>query len=720
MELSFTSQNASFAFGQHDRVTIEGARYCVTSRNEEGYVLTRDDGTGLSVQFAHAQLSRLASARRIRVERDYYDPRECARRLRGQTSMVTTLPDKARARVSKRDAYCEAVEKLRREGTTIKMTDESLRANMTLIMGTALEYVENLNPLGTSKPDVSADLRKAPSTRTLRRWLQDKKKLGLAALAGAMHRRGNRGSAMGPEALGLLWKEVRGYLTVEKPTQKMIHENVVLAFQQRNAERAEEGLDPLAIPSRETVRRAIHSLDPFEVECARNGVAAARKKFRPVADGLHLTRPLERVEADEWTVDLMTLLKTAELDETLTDEEKLAMGLDGSKGRLVLSVIICCTTRCIVGMTLCKAASAESALSTLQMVVSDKGKWADAVGALSAWDLYGLPEHLVTDGASHFKSQTVRNACADLGIAFEIATNGVPEVRGTVERVFKTIANDLMPRLSGRTFSDIITKGDTDPRDRAALTVDDLTFALIRWVVDIYHNTPHRSLGGETPLDCWRRLNRQYGVQPPPDSEHTRLVFGTQDTRRLDKTGITVLGVRYHSDVLATWMLRRDPEQVEVRWHPMDIGGISVRLGSEWYTIPAVDDSLDGVPARTWLTAVRHVRAGAPKSSRVDMVAVREAIKAIDARTAASMAAAGINVEDWSPEAMARAERKNFAGVEFFERKAPQKADAEPGHAIPDLSEVTGEDDTAATSGTSSAGATGPRPGKSNLTIEED
>ena len=94
----------------------------------------------------------------------------------------------------------------------------------------------------------------------------------------------------------------------------------------------------------------------------------------------------------------------------------------------------------------------------------------------------------------------------------------------------------------------------------------------------------------------------------------------------------------------------------------MDIGAVSVCLGSEWHTIPAVDDSLDGVPARTWLTAVRHVRAGAPKSKRTDMVAVREAIKAIDARNAASMAAAGLNVEDWSPEAVAREERKPSPG----------------------------------------------------------
>lgn len=718
MELSFKTDNARFALGQHDRVTIEGASYSVTSRNEEGYVLTRDDGTGLSTHFPHAQLSRLASAKRIHVEHRYFDPAESRRRLKGDTRMVSTLTGKAKARVSKKDAYCEAFERLRRDDQ-VNTTDVSIKANMTLIKGAAMEYADNLNSLGGSKLDVSADFKEAPSPRTLRRWLKTKETDGTAGLVGAMHRRGNRGSAVGPEALGLLYKHVRGYLSVEKPTMKMIHENVVIAFEDRNAERAEKRLCPLAVPSREAVRRAIRSLDPFEVECARNGIAAARKKFRPVANGLNLTRPLERVEIDEWPVDLMTLMKTTEIYEMLTEEEKLAMGLDGTKGRLVLTAAICCTTRCIVGLTVSKTANTDSALRTLQMVVSDKGQWADAVGALSAWDVYGLPELLVTDGAPHFKSETFRHVCADLGIATEIATNGVPEVRGTVERVFKTIANSLMPRLSGRTFSDIITKGDTDPRDRAALTVDDVTFTLIRWVVDIYHNTEHRGLAGETPLECWRRLTGQYGVQPPPDIERTRLVFGTRDTRRLDKTGVTVLGVRYHSDVLAKWMLRRDPETVEVRWHPMDIGSVSVRLDYEWYTVPAVDHTLDGVPARTWLTAVRHVHAGVPKSRRTDMVAVREAIKAIDARNAASMAAAGLNVEDWSPEAVARAERKLFAGVEFFERQSPRKADAEPGHAIPDLSEVTGETGDTGQADAVPAKRRTSGGGKSNLTIEE-
>lgn len=164
---------------------------------------------------------------------------------------------------------------------------------------------------------------------------------------------------------------------------------------------------------------------------------------------------------------------------------------------------------------------------------------------------------------------------------------------------------------------------------------------------------------------------------------HTRLVFGQRRKYSLEKTGITVLGARYQSEALATWMRRKDPHEVDVRWHPKDIGAISVKMGSEWFEIPATDPALEGVAAQTWLTAVRHVRAASPASNRVDMVAVREAIKAIAARNAKAMSAASLTLEDWSGDASERAEARVIAGVQFFERKAPKQTAGKVGRELP-------------------------------------
>jgi putative transposase len=691
MKLSFTYDNFRAAFGSYDRVTIENTDYKVQYSNEDGYILSHTNGSELSVSFTHERLSRLAAESRIKVERDYFRPDSARKRLKDGAARIADLTPAQLARVSKKDALCEAFLELQRHGQA-KCTDEWIDANMKLIQATAMAYIGNLS--GSDKTNVSADFRKAPSARTFRKWLKEKGRDGTLGLIDFMHRRGNRGSQMDPDARAILNKEIDGYLSPARPTVQTIFANLQSALWHVNKERADLGLVPFATPSRETVRRSIRELDPFSVHLARYGRDSARKKYRPVTTGVEPTRLLERVEIDEVTLDVISMMKSEKLYQFFTDEEKLQIGLDGSKARWTVTMAICCTSRCILGAVLSRNPSSEAAVKVLEMIVSNKGQWADAVGSLGNWDMFGLPELIVTDGGSAFKSQRFRNVCSDLGILFEIAINGVPELRGIIERFFAMLSKNLCARLEGRTFGDVIEKGDADPTKRAVLNLDDLTFALTRWMVDIYHNTPHKGLGGDTPLECWRRLSKSYGVCPPPDANTMRLVFGKPQERRLDKTGITVLGVKYHSGALAKWMTRRDPGNVEVRWHPANIGAIGVRLGAEWVTVPSVDAGLEGVPAQHWLTAVKRIRSSNTGAKSLELDAIYTAIKDINERTQDARANAGLNLEDWSGERIEREERKLFAGVEFFKPSVPSKTDDAPGRAIPDLDELSGQADT--------------------------
>ncbi len=672
MDLSFNFDNARFAFGNHDRVTVEGTAYKVELVTEDGVVFGTADGRGLCQQFTHGQLSRLASMGRLRQERDYFLATSARSRLKSNVGLVSDLTGRKAAVHSKRSAYVEAFYQLERE-KKIKRTDESIRANMDLLKVGAIDVIGNLNRSGSDKPGMMQDMRKPPSPRTLRSWLAAYEGTGAIGLVDQVHQRGHRGRRMGPEEIGILQREIRAYLSPDRPTVKQIHENVLIAFEKRNAERAEKGLAALDAPSRETVRRSIRRLDPFVVLAAREGADVARKKFRPVMNGLELTRPLERIEIDEWTVDLMTLFETVGLAELMNEEELIAVGLDKKKGRWKLSIAICATTRVIVGMALSRAANADTALQTLQMILVNKGKWADGVGALTAWDMFGTPEMIVTDCGSAYRSEQFRHACGDLGIALLHAIAGVPESRGRGERIFETSADGLMSRLSGRTFSDVVTKGDANPEERAALTLEDLAFVLVRWVTDIYHNTAHCGLGGETPLECWRRLTKEFGVIAPPDIAQQRAVFGQRLSRSLNKEGVTVLGVRYHSRKLAEWMLRRDSCKVEVRWHPKDIGAVQVLLGKDWHTVPSVADGLDGVSAQVWLAANREAQARKPDAKKRNLPTILAAVQAIRERNAAAMKAADLLVETWDDARIEREERRLFAQVQFAGEE-PQKS----------------------------------------------
>ena len=134
--------------------------------------------------------------------------------------------------------------------------------------------------------------------------------------------------------------------------------------------------------------------------------------------------------------------------------------------------------------------------------------------------------------------------------------------------------------------------------------------------------------------------------------------------------------------------------------------------------MPSVDASLEGVSAQTWLTATRTVRAGNPKSNRLDLPAVRQAIKAIEERNEAAMAEASLNLEDWSAEAFDRAEKNVLAGVEFHERASSPQNDSELGRAIRDHVEPSDATPPAQRTAAKRAGSA-PKT-QTTLNIEED
>ncbi|WP_229582916.1 Mu transposase C-terminal domain-containing protein [Paracoccus sp. S-4012] len=318
-------------------------------------------------------------------------------------------------------------------------------------------------------------------------------------------------------------------------------------------------------------------------------------------------------------------------------------------------------------------------------MLRDKGVWSDAVGALSPWSYYGLPESVVTDCGSENMAYDVRLALRDLGIGVEHAPAGIPEMRGYIERFFRTISVGLMPRLTGRTFSSMIEKGDYDPEARAALTAGDLCAAIIRWVADIYHRSPHAGLGGETPANCWNRLTDQFGVCPPPDLARRRLALGTRFKRTVGKSGITVFGVRYHSEVLARWMLRAKNREVNLRWYSEDLGAIVAELDGQWFEVPAVFDRFKGVRAEVWLAAARQLRDRFKLEASLDEQVVFDAIRSIDEINDNAMRRQSLLANDWSVTRIQHEETGVFIGFEVSERSVLVKdlADTRFGEEVP-------------------------------------
>ncbi|MDT0683105.1 Mu transposase C-terminal domain-containing protein [Roseicyclus sp. F158] len=663
-----------FAFFKGDKVTIGGIEYRPFDIRDHGYEFVRLDGTGLTETFCRTEIARLADLGHIQHERGALLPAHAKARLALPADLLSQLPDAMHRVARGKEAVVFAFLALEREGKVVR-TDASITNAKDTITGRAARMLETPSQYDGMSGSSSGFKVPAFGARTLRRWLRAYEDFGVCGLYNGTGQRGNREARLRLEERMVLADCVRNYMTPGM-TQSAVYEDVKKAIRRKNEELRAEGRPDLICPSKETVRKAIKALDPYQCDVARLGAEAARRKYAPVGTGLDLTRPLQWVEIDTWKVDLITLLTDSGLLNFLTEDEKLSFGLTGEKKRWHLTVAICTTTRCIIAMRLSQTPNAQTTLEVIDMIGRDKGVWADAVGTLSPWPMRGTPELILADCGSEYVSYDVRVAARDLGVSFEHAPAGLPEMRARIERVFRTISVNLLARLTGRTFSNVVERGDYDSKGRAALTVDDLCAALTRWVVDIYHRTPHEGLDGETPANCWKRLTEEYGVAPPADLRRRRLAFGTRMKRSVQKDGITIFGVRYHSEFLAETMLHKRDKELNLRWYSEDIGAIAVEIDGEWIEVPSVLARHQGVRAATWRQACDKLRARFKHEAALEEHIVHKAIDDIEQINGEAMKRVGLLSEDWSKEQLEQEEKNLFIGfaIEPDAQGEPQRA----------------------------------------------
>lgn len=657
-----------FAFGKYDEVILDGISYRATDCSDEGYIFVRTDASDVAQSFSHADLSRRVTKGTLEHRRDEFLPQQARRRLRQPARELSTLSLKTQRKAKYHEALVLAFLEMEKEGK-VKRTEDATKDALEEIKFRAGKYysIPSEADGGQFARNTRVSPEKVSASRLLKRVAAYSRD-GLSALYGQdiQNRRERR---IGPDELCLLTLTIRNYLSPERPSIADIVDDVNRAFRAENLRRktlieqgaAGEGSGQptsyLVPPSRETIRREINKLDPFEVVAARHGLDAARKKFAPVGTGMTLTRALERVEMDAWKVDLKTIMSEAGIWSMLDDEEKAAFGLEaGKKTRWFLVAAMCATTRCIVAMKLTRAESSRAALQTIDMIVRDKGHWTDAVGTLTPWNMSGTPELIVTDAGSGFIDFDTRTAATDLGINIDAGPAGMPEFRGRIERMFGTMAGSFIGRFTGRTFSNTVVKGDYDSDKRAALTSEELSEALVRWVVDVYHRRPHAGLGGETPLNCWNRLVARYGVAAMPLLERRRRALGTRMKYTVTKKGITILGIQYHSKVLELWFMRAQDLEVRVRWYSEDLGAIAVELDGEWVEIPSVLKRFRGQRAGVWLRTVREIRAAYAAEAAVSEAIIARTMDHIVAMNGNAMARQGLFVEDFSEERLKKLE----------------------------------------------------------------
>jgi len=371
--------------------------------------------------------------------------------------------------------------------------------------------------------------------------------------------RGNRKPRLPEDARLAIARAVQGWLSTERPTMKNAHGHLVTEILNLNSARLPE--HRLAIPSQETLSRAIRSTDPYVSACARLGKRSGRRSLRTRAGGPQPTMLLERVEIDHSPLDLICI-----------DERGAVIG------RPSLTIAIDKATRCPVGV--CISYVPPSTITVLECI-KDSLKPKDYIATRfpdikSTWPAFGKALVYVTDNGKEFHGNSFQALKESLGVSISYMPRRHPWFKGAVERFFGTQNRALTHNLPGTTKSNVRERGEYVSTEKACLTKEQFEGLFLKWLIDIYLNEVHSALGC-TPRTAWEKLAEVSPPQSVPADSNLDMSLALVEERRINNGRIRYEGLDYWSPVLSLVEKSLKPgETVRFRVNTSDLGAIYV------------------------------------------------------------------------------------------------------------------------------------------------
>ncbi|WP_102959324.1 Mu transposase C-terminal domain-containing protein [Mangrovicella endophytica] len=666
MNIHVPREPRRWRFGQYDRITYKNTHYRYLGRENRKHLFQRLVGDLVDTHIVTLDDRQITEAWKLSTfssSRAYFTQHEVRLRARFDTSVIDDLSDHQRMELYWRYHWVCAFLKLEGENGHYRRpkTGRSLTA-----IGRAIDCLRE-EVVGQVRSDLAdilsgknaLQLPSEPSASTLYRWLRTFEDGGfmIGALRSRRENSGNR-NQLRPEVRAMLLRQRDVYLDMRGPSKATIVRNVEDAIHLFNLANPENSLPTI---SERTVRQFLDSISPFEETAAREGPDKALRKFAIVGEGARVARLLERVEVDDWEFDLFALVCTPEERDQMSAEERKA----APKVRCTLTCAIDCLSRAIVGFNLSPhAPSVAGSIGAIRSIVSDKDFLRREAGCGRDWPMIGRPFEIVTDGGPAFGGDFV-----DITRRAQIqrcVPEKDPRKRPHIEAFFGTLGGEFVTNFSGRTGRNVLERGDYLSEENASLTFDELRFALIRWIVDFYHNQPHAGLGGRTPYGRWMQgLNGAHAPEIPDNPEEHRFTFSFGHTATIRSDGIQFDHLHYVSDDVAylfrnsrsrTVQLRIDPEDLRTAFMivPKEVRGHERFQGVEYVKVDCVGLKERGTQftLAEWSTlraGIREIADAEEKEGRPFRIAARADLYAggLDAMVRANIPTHGFTQKDF-------------------------------------------------------------------------
>lgn len=325
--------------------------------------------------------------------------------------------------------------------------------------------------------DVSRRLgrKNSPSRSSLRNWQRKQRRAGddPVALVPNFDRRGAPGKSRFPKQVVADMEHVIDslYLIPGGIPVTQAYGRLQGRIAERNQWLPSSEQDP--IPSYNSFLRAIQKRGGYEIVAAREGASEAERRYRSTG---------KNTEAYGFN-------ECWEIDHTVLDLFVVDPGTGLALGRPRFTACVEWLTRCVMGFDLdFTGNTSQATLNCLKHAILPKAYLKEKHPRVQGeWPCFGIPQVLKCDNGPEFHSQSVRDACMELGIELVYCPVKKPWFKARIERFFRTFNSHALAGLPGATGSHLYDRGEKpDPANDAVISLEQLQEYLHIWIVDVY------------------------------------------------------------------------------------------------------------------------------------------------------------------------------------------------------------------------------------------
>ncbi|MDX8355575.1 hypothetical protein [Cognatiyoonia sp. IB215182] len=488
-----------------------------------------------------------------------------------------------------------------------------------------------------------------------------------------------RGRATGlnidQESYVFIIERLREYLTQDRHSKNEVVEKTIIALKLENKRRRESGEHLLQTRRRTALHEWVDNFGGYAIDLGRKGKKFAIRKYAGVGKTERATRAGQTFMVDEWEDDVRNILLTGAIRPGL-DQETVDAIKAMEKGRRWLYVVIDVATRYIVGFVLSATQNPEAAVRALRMATENKSDIARAAGCHFEWRGFSF-ESLETDTGPAFRAELTQRAVETAGATYGYPQVGQPQLRHVMERVFGTFTDRAMPYFPGQTFRNPQVRGDYDTEGRAVLTDDHLALLFIRFIVDVYNQTKHSGLFGESPADALERIGGTTGLPPKLPPPTRRRAFGIRQERKITARGICFLGIHYGGNCEELQKIRKEAGTNKRAFYvdPEDLGTISVWNNDHWLDVNCSIENFHKIKLVDWIEVGKILRKRYSSQAEIKMSAIFTALSDMRRRSNEIQEIMGVLPQMYTSEDLERFDRELYWGLSVVDDRPSKLAD---------------------------------------------